>query len=123
MTGCDNQLGTRGQNLIPLDFQADIALLAVPTDTVEAAAAAAAEIVLTIGRHFAEIFCNIAHDFPGDFLEAMIPDVIAGVLEGHRFLEEHGGQIVVGDAPEGGAQFDIQLPLPEDHAQELEERV
>jgi hypothetical protein len=46
VAGGDHQFGASGQNLVPLDFQADIALLAITADTIEAAAAAAAEIVL-----------------------------------------------------------------------------
>ena len=36
-------------------------------------------------------------------------------------VEDHGGRIIVGEAPEGGAQFDVHLPLPENLAQKLEE--
>ena len=41
VAGRHHQLGAGGQNLIPFDFQADVALLAVQTDAVESAAAAA----------------------------------------------------------------------------------
>ena len=36
-----------------------------------------------------------------------------GLAVVHNIIEDHGGHISVTDAPEGGAQFDLQLPIPD----------
>ena len=36
-----------------------------------------------------------------------------GLAVVHNIIEDHGGRISVTDAPTGGAQFDLQLPIPD----------
>ena len=36
-----------------------------------------------------------------------------GLAVVHNIIEDHGGHISVTDAPAGGAQFDLQLPIPD----------
>ncbi len=45
-----------------------------------------------------------------------------GLAVVRSIIEDHGGHISVTDAPTGGAQFDIQMPIPESAVQQLEEQ-
>ena len=45
-----------------------------------------------------------------------------GLAVVHNIIEDHGGHISVTDAPTGGAQFDIQLPIPDRAIAQLEEQ-
>ena len=44
-----------------------------------------------------------------------------GLAVVHTIIEDHGGHISVTDAPTGGAQFDLQLPIPDRVIAQLEE--
>ncbi|MDP6042007.1 MAG: ATP-binding protein, partial [Candidatus Latescibacteria bacterium] len=45
-----------------------------------------------------------------------------GLAVVRSIIEDHGGHISVTNAPTGGAQFDIQIPIPEHAVQQLEEQ-
>ena len=45
-----------------------------------------------------------------------------GLAVVHNIIEDHGGHISVKDAPEGGAQFDLQLPIPDRAIAQSEEQ-
>ena len=45
-----------------------------------------------------------------------------GLAVVRSIIEDHGGHISVTGAPTGGAQFDIQMPIPESAVQQLEEQ-
>lgn len=45
-----------------------------------------------------------------------------GLAVVHNIIEDHGGHISVKDAPTGGAQFDLQLPIPDRAIAQLEEQ-
>ena len=45
-----------------------------------------------------------------------------GLAVVHNIIEDHGGHISVTDAPTGGAQFDLQLPIPDRAIAQLEEQ-
>ncbi len=46
-----------------------------------------------------------------------------GLAVVRSIIESHGGQIVAASAPEGGAQFEITLPIPREQTREPEERI
>ena len=45
-----------------------------------------------------------------------------GLAVVHNIIEDHGGHISVNDAPKGGAQFDLQLPIPDRAVAQPEEQ-
>ncbi|MCE2433576.1 MAG: sensor histidine kinase, partial [Candidatus Latescibacteria bacterium] len=45
-----------------------------------------------------------------------------GLAVVHNIIEDHGGHISVTDAPTGGAQFDLQLPIPDQAIAQPEEQ-
>ncbi len=45
-----------------------------------------------------------------------------GLAVVHNIIEDHGGHISVKDAPKGGAQFDLQLPIPDRTVAQPEEQ-
>ena len=46
-----------------------------------------------------------------------------GLAEVRSIIESHGGQIVAVNAPGGGAQFEITLPIPGERVRQPEERI
>ena len=97
-------------DLIQFVFEADIAFLAIEADAVEAAPAAAAEVVVGIGRHLAEVILAA-----GDVLTAAVrkPESMSDLTEryGERLVVEKLDVTVVGDIAPVVARAQARRPV------------
>ena len=92
MTGGDHNFGAGRSDLIcfyPSRCHADRFVLR--SHRHDAAAAAAAMIMIAIGRHIPEVFSDIRDDFAGLVPESAVSRNIARVLVGDGFLNFFGG--------------------------------
>ena len=90
VAGRDDHFSACGLDLLQLVGKSHVALLPVNADAVQAAAAAATEVVVAFGAHFAKIFSNIAHDFAGSHAKAVVAHVVARILKGAGDLDFFG---------------------------------
>ena len=74
-------------DLLELHEETLVALFAIATDAVHAAATAAAVVVGAVFFHFTEVLSDLGHDVAGVLFKTVVADVVAGILKRAGFLD------------------------------------